>query len=218
MANKRLIVIEGLDGSGKATQTKLLCKKLTQLGEKPMYISFPNYDNPSSALVKLYLSNQLGGLDDISPYGASLFYAVDRYASYLQHWGDAYQNGTIIVADRYTTSNIAHQMSKLSRDQWDNYLTWLEETEYVKMGLPRPDWVIYLDMAPETSKKLLTRRYHGDESKKDLHEADFAYLIKCREAALYGAEKLGWTVIRCCDGENPYPISHINAKIQKAIF
>ena len=97
------------------------------------------------------------------------------------------------------------------------YLAWLEETEYIRVGIPRPGLVVYLDMAPETSRQLLSRRYHGDESKKDLHEADLAYLIKCREAALYGAEKLGWTVIRCCDGKDPFPPGEVAEKVWQAV-
>lgn len=218
MDKGRLIVIEGLDGSGKATQTGLLCNRLgEEWGKSFRRVSFPDYNDPSSALVKLYLGGELGGLGDISPYGASLFYTVDRYASYLRHWGEDYRKGFLIVADRYATSNVAHQMSKLPWDQWDGYLAWLEETEYIRVGIPRPGLVVYLDMAPETSRQLLSCRYHGDESKKDLHEADLAYLIKCREAALYGAEKLGWTVIRCCDGKDPFPPGEVAEKVWQAV-
>lgn len=217
MDKGKLIVIEGLDGSGKATQTGLLCNSLAERwGKNFRRVSFPDYDDPSSALVKLYLGGQLGGLDEVNAYGASLFYTVDRYASYLRHWGEDYRRGTLIVADRYATSNVAHQMSKLPKAEWAAYLAWLEETEYIRVGIPRPDLVVYLDMDPETSKKLLAHRYHGDESKKDLHEANFAYLLKCREAALYGAEKLGWRVIRCCDGKDPYPPEQIAEQVWTA--
>lgn len=219
MARGKLIVIEGLDGSGKATQTGLLCQRLEKEWRgKTRKISFPDYNDPSSALVKLYLGGELGGLDEINAYGASLFYTVDRYASFLRHWGRDYREGALIIADRYATSNVAHQMSKLPREQWDDYLTWLEETEYHRVGLPRPDLVVYLDMEPEISKKLLSRRYAGDETKKDLHEADFAYLLRCRGAALYGAEKLGWRVIRCDDGQKPYPPDVIAGKVWQAVI
>lgn len=218
MTKGKLIVIEGLDGSGKATQTALLCERLEkEWAGSFRKISFPDYDDPSSALVKLYLGGQLGGLDEVNAYGASLFYTVDRYASYLRHWGRDYREGVLMIADRYATSNIAHQMSKLPQDRWDDYLIWLEDTEYRLVGLPRPDLVVYLDMAPETSKKLLSRRYAGDEGKKDLHEADFSYLVGCREAALYGAEKKGWQVIRCCDGEEPYPVEVIAGKVWEMV-
>lgn len=218
MTKGKLIVIEGLDGSGKATQTGLLCQRLEkERGRRVRKISFPDYSDPSSALVKLYLGGELGGLEEVNAYGASLFYTVDRYASFLRHWGKDYREGTLIIADRYTTSNVAHQMSKLSRGLWDGYLAWLEETEYRRVGLPQPDLVVYLDMAPEVSKKLISRRYNGDEGKKDLHEADFAYLLGCREAALYGAERLDWRVIRCDDGEEPYPVEVIAGKVWEAV-
>ena len=167
MAKGKLIVIEGLDGSGKATQTGLLCRNLAERwGSSFRRVSFPDYDDPSSALVKLYLGGELGGLEQVNAYGASLFYTVDRYASYLRHWGEDYKKGFLIVADRYATSNIAHQMPKLPRGEWDSYLAWLGETEYTQVGIPRPDKVIYLDMAPETSRKLLARRYtRGREQK-----------------------------------------------------
>ena len=130
MAEGKLIVIEGLDGSGKATQTGLLCNRLGEEWGKSFHrVSFPDYNDPSSALVKLYLAGELGGLSEVNAYGASLFYTVDRYASFLRHWGEDYRKGTLIVADRYATSNVAHQMSKLPREEWDGYLAWLEETE-----------------------------------------------------------------------------------------
>ncbi|MCI8652553.1 MAG: thymidylate kinase [Angelakisella sp.] len=218
MAKGKLIVIEGLDGSGKATQTGLLCRSLAEeWGHSFRRVSFPDYQDPSSALVKLYLAGELGGLSEVNAYGASLFYTVDRYASYLRHWGEDYRRGWLIVSDRYATSNVAHQMSKLPRGEWDGYLRWLEETEYLRVGLPRPDRVVYLDMAPETSERLLSRRYQGDESKKDLHEADLAYLLKCREAALYGAERLGWVVLPCCSGGDPYPPEEIAKKVWQAV-
>ncbi len=216
MAEGKLIVIEGLDGSGKATQTGLLCSRLDAEGREFCRISFPDYKEPSSALVKLYLEGKLGALDQVNAYGASLFYAVDRYASYLAHWKADYQAGKLVVADRYATSNVAHQMSKLPREEWDEYLRWLEDTEYVRVGIPRPDRVIYLDMDPEVSRKLLSQRYGGDESKRDIHEANFAYLESCRRAALYGAERLGWQVIPCSGEGEPFPPEEIAARVWAA--
>lgn len=213
----KLIVIEGLDGSGKATQAALLGARLEKRGVPHRLLSFPDYARASSAPVKMYLSGELGELKDISPYGASLFYAVDRYASYLQSWRQDYEKGTLMLCDRYATSNVAHQMSRLPRGDWDDYLAWLDDLEYVRVGIPRPDAVVYLDMAPETSRALLSGRYGGDESRRDLHERDLAYLLECREAALYGARKLGWRVIACCDGEKPLPKETVAEKIINAL-
>lgn len=213
----KLIVIEGLDGSGKATQTTMLHGWLTGNGTPCKRLTFPNYTEDTSALVKMYLGGELGGLDEVGAYGASLFYTVDRYGSYLRHWRDDYNNGLVMLCDRYTTSNVAHQMSKLPTEQWDGYLDWLADLEYTRVGLPAPDRVVYLDMHPDTSRKLITSRYSGDESRKDIHEANLEYLLACRKAALYGAERLGWQVISCCNGSEPYPIEEIADRVRKAV-
>lgn len=209
----KLIVIDGLDGSGKATQSALLCAYLEQRGRAVRRISFPDYANKSSTLVQMYLSGELGTLDEVNSYAASAFYSVDRYISYLQDWGRDHREGKIIVADRYTTSNACHQMVKEPRDSWDSYLDWLADFEYKRMGLPRPGLVLYLDMDPHTSRRLLEQRYGGDESKKDLHEANLAYLLDCRKAALYAAERWGWQVIPCCNGRDPLPPEEISRRV-----
>ena len=142
MSKGRLLVIEGLDGSGKATQAKLLASHLAESGRKVMEITFPDYESDSSALVKMYLSGQFGDKpDDVNPYAASSFYAVDRYASYKTKWGSFYEAGGIVIADRYTTSNAVHQCSKLPPDQWEGFLRWAFEYEYRLLGLPAPDAV-----------------------------------------------------------------------------
>ena len=214
---KRLIVIDGLDGSGKTTQFDIVKEKL---GEKYSVkaISFPDYDQPSSALVKMYLNGELA--DDaskINAYAASSFYAVDRYASYKMFWEKNYIDGDVILASRYVSSNAIHQMAKLDESEWDKYLEWLTDYEYDKLGLPRPDHVIFLDMPVEISQKLMTERYNGDESKKDIHESNIEYLKTCRKTALYAAEKCGWSIIPCSDGENPLTIEHISEEIMKLI-
>ena len=202
--NGKLIVIEGLDGSGKATQTALLCEKLNQLAIPFEKLSYPNYDSPSSALVKMYLGGELSdNPNDVNPYAAAAFYAVDRCADFIKFHRDKYENGTLFVSDRYATSNAVYQTSKLPKSEWRGYLNWLEDLEYSKLGVPRPDTVIYLDMDVDVSQKLLSSRYGGDESKKDIHEANVDFLKKCRETALYAADALGWTVIRCDDGQSP---------------
>ena len=210
----KLIVIEGLDGSGKATQTALLCEYLSGLGRSFKKLSFPNYDSPSSALVKMYLSGELSSTPDgVNPYAAASFYAVDRCADYLKYWKTDYENGGLFVSDRYATSNAVYQTSKLPKEQWGEYLRWLEDLEYVKLGVPKPDVVIYLDMDVEVSQKLLSKRYKGDEAKKDLHEANVEFLKKSRKTALYAAAELGWHVIRCDDGEQPRSVEDISKDI-----
>ena len=196
---KKLIVIEGLDGSGKATQAQLLYDKLKELNIRVRKVSFPDYESDSSALVKMYLNGEFGKqAGDVNAYAASSFYAVDRYASYKKDWEEDYENG-IIIADRYTTSNAIHQCSKLASKEWDEYLAWLSEFEYEKLGIPKPDVVIYLKVDVAVSQELMNQRYHGDNSKKDIHESDEEYLMKSREAAEYCSRKLGWNVVECCD-------------------
>ena len=142
MSKGRLLVIEGLDGSGKATQAKLLAAHLAESGRRVMEITFPDYESDSSALVKMYLSGQFGEKpDDVNPYAASSFYAVDRYASYKTKWGSFYEAGGIVIADRYTTSNAVHQCSKLPQEQWNDFLRWAFDYEYRLLGLPAPDAV-----------------------------------------------------------------------------
>ncbi len=214
----RLIVLDGLDGSGKSTQLDRLNGYFAEKGIHYKQISFPDYEQPSSALVTMYLNGEFGGsADAVNAYAASSFYAVDRYASYQKFWRDAYEADTLILAARYTTSNAIHQMGKLPKEEWDGYLAWLCEYEYEKLGLPRPDTVLFLDMPLDISQKLLSGRYGGDEQKKDIHERDLTYLKHCRESALYAAQKLGWQVITC--GENGQPLSPdvITARLIEAI-
>ena len=194
----KLIVLEGLDGSGKATQTDLLWKYLQEIGHKVQKVTFPDYESPSSSLVKMYLSGEFGtDAESVNAYAASSFYAVDRYASFRTNWGSFYNEGGLILADRYTTSNAVHQCAKLPREHWDEYLYWLFDFEYNKVGIPKPDLVIYLDVDPSVSQKLMNGRYHGDEAKKDIHEKNLAYLEHSRASAQYCVQKLGWTRIRC---------------------
>lgn len=213
----KFIVIEGLDGSGKATQTGLLFESIDRCCEKIKQISFPNYSDPSSSLVKMYLRGDFGkNSSDTNCYAASSFYSVDRYASYHKYWKQDYLNGTIILADRYTTANMVHQTSKLPKEQWDSFTNWIYDFEFKKLLLPVPDLVVYLDMSPNVSKQLILKRYDGDETKEDIHEADFQYLLKCREAAMFSANKYGWIVVKCDDGEKPFSIEEIHNKVKEA--
>ncbi len=214
----KIVVIEGLDGSGKSTQFEIVDKLLLNKNIPHKSISFPDYDNPSSALVKMYLSGEFSkNAADVNAYAASSFYAVDRYASFKLFWEKAYNSGDLILASRYVTSNAIYQMVKCEKSEWDNYLKWLFEYEYDKLGLPRPDSVIFLDMPISVSQKLLSSRYDGDENKKDIHEINVDFLERCREAALYTAEKFNWNIIKCSDGENPLPLEIITDKIMKII-
>ena len=210
----KLMVIDGLDGCGKSTQLQLLDAALSARGIAYRQISFPDYDQPSSALVKMYLGGELGGSPAaVNAYAASSFYAVDRYASYTRFWQEDYAAGVPIVAARYTTSNAIHQMTKCPESSWDRFLSWLEDYEYTLLGLPRPDRVVFLDMPLEVSQKLLEKRYQGDAEKKDIHERDTAYLQNCRRAALYAADKLEWTVVPCASDGEPLPLEQIHARL-----
>ncbi len=210
----KMIVIEGLDGSGKSTQANLLKEYLNSKGIETYTLDLPYYSDPSSTLVKMYLGGELGDKpSDVNAYAASTFYAVDRYASYKKHWEKEYNTDKITVANRYTTSNASHQMTKLSESEWDSYLEWLFDFEYNKVGVPEPDLVIYLEMPVEISQMLLSKRYHGDENKKDVHERDIEYLVSCHKAAAYAAEKLGWEIIHCGKDGEPLPLDVISQAV-----
>lgn len=214
MAKGKLIVIEGLDGSGKGTQAAELAKNLAAGGAPVRKVSFPDYASDSSALVKMYLSGQFGkDPQDVNAYAASTFYAVDRFASFKRDWGGFYEGGGIVVADRYTTSNAVHQCSKLPQEQWDAFLAWLFDFEYHLMGIPSPDLVVYLSVDPAVSQRLMTGRYQGDENRKDIHEGNLAYLRRSRLAAEYCSSRLGWRQIECCRGGQMRTVEAIQADI-----
>lgn len=214
----KIIVIEGLDGSGKATQTQILADKLKKQGLNVRKLEFPDYASPSSALVKMYLGGDFGDKpEDVNAYTASAFYAVDRAASYLQHWKKDYEQGCCILSDRYATSNIIYQMSKLDDSERDSFIEWQGDFEYEKLGIPKPDVVIYLDVEPQVSQKLMEKRYGGDVSKKDIHEKNLKYLLDCRRSALYAAEKCSWSIINCCENGEIKSIEKISEEIDKAV-
>ena len=208
------IDLEGLDGCGKTTQTELLCKRFAADGINYRRIKLPDYDSDSSILVRKYLAGDFGkNAGDVNAFAASVLYAADRFASYTEKWKEDYLCGKLIFADRYTPANALYQMTKLPQGEWDSFMEWLFDFEYNKIGIPAPDKVIFLDMPVEVSQKLMTARYNGDESKKDVHEANVDFLIKCREAALYAANKYGWSVVRCAENGEPLPIEVINNEI-----
>lgn len=214
----KLVVLEGLDGSGKSTQIDCLMRRMSESGRECRRIKLPDYEDPSSTLVKMYLNGEFGAqAEDVNAYAASLFYAVDRYASYQRHWGQDYRDGKLILADRYATSNAVHQMGKLPASEWKAFLEWIEDLEYVKNGIPRPDLVFYLDMPVEISQQLMTQRYDGDDVRKDVHECNVEYLNQCRATASFAARHWGWRVIRCANGGKPRTIEEISDEIFSAV-
>ena len=211
-----LIVLEGLDGSGKSTQLALLRDWFASKGSAPVTIKVPDYGDDSSLLVRQYLAGRFGKAPgDVNAYAASLFYAVDRYVNYKLKWADAYAGGSVILADRYTTSNAYHQATKLPPEEWPAFFTWLEDTEYGKLGIPRPDLVFFLDMPPDISWRLIDARYSGDAGKRDIHEADAAYLAQCRAAARAAVRALGWIAIPCAQGGAPLAPEEIHRRIRR---
>lgn len=194
----KLIVIEGTDGSGKSTQFRLLTGRLESEQVKFQKLVFPQYSEPSSALIRMYLGGEFGkSPSDVNAYAASAFYSVDRYASYRKVWGKWYEEGGLVVSDRYTTSNAVHQASKEPEDKREDFLNWLYDFEYDKLGLPRPDLVIYLDVPTDFTEKMLRHRETETHTQADIHEQDMQYLATCRRMGRAAAEHYGWTVIRC---------------------
>jgi len=193
MKKGKLIVLEGIDGSGKSSQYKRLCERMEQDKIAYNHIVFPRYDKDSSALIRMYLGGHFGtNPSDVNAYTASTFYAVDRFASYRDDWGKVYEEGGIIISDRYTTSNAVHQGCKLSDEELPEFFSWLADLEYVKMGLPEPDLVIYLDVDIETSLRRMKQRQEGTNTKADIHEKDVAYLERCLHTANKAAAHYGW--------------------------
>ena len=214
----KLIVFEGTDGSGKATQTKLLVQALERQGLAVRQLTFPRYDQDSSMLVRMYLGGAFGtDPNAVNPYAASTFYAVDRYASYVQDWGRWYEAGGLVVTDRYTTSNAVHQAGKLPDGDCQSYLQWLFHFEYDLMGLPRPDLVIYLDLPAELSAALRRQREQETGAAADIHEADEAYLRACRANGTRVAAYSGWQVIRCDRDGLVRPVEDIHREIWAAV-
>lgn len=220
MSKGKLITIEAGDGSGKATQTKALYDRLLAEGYQVLKVEYPDYQSESSALVRMYLGGEFGQqAENVSAYGASAFFAVDRYASYLLKWRQAYESGWIILADRYTTSNMVHQAVKLKDSaEREEFLTWLWDFEFGRLQLPVPDRVVYLDMPPEISDRLINSRAAKDSSrKKDIHEKDTSYLHHCHRAYNEVAEKYGWVKISCAQQGNLRSVQDIHEDVYQAV-
>ena len=214
----KLIVFEGTDGSGKATQTQLLCRHLEREGIPYKKIDFPRYGKPSAAMVQEYLDGNLGKKPgDVNAYAASMFYAMDRYASYKQDWGKFYEDGGLIIADRYTTSNAVHQASKLSDEERKPYLDWLFDLEYRLLGLPAPDMVVYLDMPTEITERMMRQREESTGTHADIHEQDEAYLKQCRANAKAVVRECGWSIIHCENGDEPRTPEDIHRQVLEVV-
>ncbi|MCL1859516.1 MAG: deoxynucleoside kinase [Oscillospiraceae bacterium] len=194
-----LIAFDGIDASGKTTQAKILEQKLRETGKEVLYLTFPDYESESSSLVKLYLYGGLGNNpNSVNAYAASSFYAADRYVSYMTKWREFYgKENAIIIANRYTTANAVHQLSKLPKTEWDKFLDWLYDYEFNKLKIPKPDLTVLFDMHPDVALPLLEERAKKTQATKDIHENDPEHLRNSYEAGLYAAKYLGWERIVC---------------------
>ena len=214
----KLIVIEGTDGSGKSTQFKLLSQRMELENRSFRHLVFPRYSEESSALIRLYLGGAFGTKpSDVNAYAASAFYAVDRYASYKQDWGPWYEEGGLIISDRYTTSNAVHQASKEEGENQIAFLHWLYDFEYDKLGLPRPDLVIYLDVPTDYTEKMMRSREAETNTKADIHEQDMEYLATCRRTGRTAAEYYGWKIITCVKDGKMRSIEDIHQEIYRLV-
>lgn len=225
----KFIVIDGLDGCGKATQTELLREYLEKKGKKVVKITFPKYDSDSSAAVRMYLNGELGkDATILNPYMCGSFYAVDRFIQYVTDWKKYFDedDNTVIISDRYLSANIIHQGGKLeNRDERFKYANWCYNYECKQCGLPQEDVTIVLTIKPEISQKLMTDRYSGDETKKDIHEADLEYLKNCYDRLKWTAYDIkmnklaNWIHLNCEDstGEKVDTRENIHKKIVEYI-
>ena len=218
--NGKLYVIEGVDGSGKATQTELLYQALLAEGKPVRKVSFPDYDSPSSSLIKMYLNGEFGtDPQSVNAFATSVFFAVDRFASFRKDWKEFYENSGIIIADRYVTSNLVHQAGKISdAAEKERYIQWLSDLEYNIFGLPKPDYVIFLDMPPAYSLKLRQQRNELKQGlTADIHEADQTYLQNAYDNAIGIAKHQEWHTISCVADDKIRTIEDIHAEIVRTI-
>ena len=214
----KLIVIEGTDGSGKSTQFRMMSQRLEKENISFRHIVFPRYSEESSALIRMYLGGQFGSKpSDVNAYAASSFYAVDRYASYKMDWGQWYENGGLVLSDRYTTSNAVHQASKEPEDKQAAFLQWLYDFECDKLKLPRPDLTIYLDVPTDFTETMMRRREADTNTHADIHEQDMEYLATCRRTGKAAAEYYGWKVIECVKDGAMRSIEDIHEEIYRHV-
>ena len=218
-AKGKLLVLEAGDGSGKATQTKMLRERLVAEGRCVRQVEFPDYASPSSALVRMYLGGDFGEhASEVNAYAASAFFAVDRYASFQTKWHADLEAGAIVLADRYTTANMVHQAVKLEEAaEREAFLAWLEDFEYEKLALPRPDLVLFLDMDPAVSRRLIAARAAASGAARDIHERDEDYLVRCHRASVKLAARCGWQRVRCSEAGEPLSREAVHEKIYEAV-
>ena len=215
----KLLVLEAGDGSGKATQTKMLEERLAAEGRRVRQVEFPDYESPSSALVRMYLGGDFGErASEVNAYAASAFFAVDRYASFQTKWRADLEAGAIILADRYTTANMVHQAVKIEDEaEREAFFAWLEDFEYGKLALPRPDLVLFLDMDPAVSRRLIAARAAASGAARDIHERDEDYLVRCHRASINLAARCGWQRIRCSEAGEPLSREAVHEEIYEAV-
>ena len=217
----KIFVIDGTDGSGKQTQFERLKNRLTEEGIDYRTVSFPNYDSPSSSLVKMYLSGEFGeNAKDVSPYIASTFYAADRYATYTTKYKEYYENGCIILADRYTTANMVHQAGKIQdKEEREKFLNWLWNLEFELYGLPVPAEVFFLKMPPEKALELIKNRENKftHSAQKDIHERDKSHITDSFNAACSVAQKYNWYTVECIKDGQVRTIDDIHEEIYQEI-
>ena len=218
-AKGKLLVLEAGDGSGKATQTKMLKERLVAEGRCVRQVEVPDYASPSSALVRMYLGGDFGErASEVNAYAASTFFAVDRYASFQTKWRADLEAGAIILADRYTTANMVHQAVKIEDEaEREAFLAWLEDFEYGKLALPRPDLVLFLDMDPAVSRRLIAARAAASGAARDIHERDEDYLVRCHRASVNLAARCGWQRIRCSEAGEPLSREAVHEEIYEAV-
>jgi len=213
----RLIIFEAGDGSGKETQSGLLLDRLLKAGKKVRKVAYPNYGSDSSALIKMYLNGEFGSKPgDVSPYIASTFYAVDRFASFRMEWEGFYNDGGIVIADRYTTSNMVHQASKIDDEaERLKYLDWLYDLEFEKFRLPVPDVVLFLDMPPACARELIRQRSNkiDGSNNKDIHERDAGYLERSYNTSRWLADRYEWQRVACTEEGRIRTINEIHEDI-----
>ena len=218
-AKGKLLVLEAGDGSGKATQTKMLRERLVAESRCVRQVEFPDYASPSSALVRMYLGGDFGErASEVNAYAASAFFAVDRYASFQTKWRADLEAGAIVLADRYTTANMVHQAVKIEdAAEREAFLAWLEDFEYEKLALPRPDLVLFLDMDPAVSRRLIAARAAASGVAQDIHERDEDYLVRCHRASVNLAARCGWQRVRCSEAGEPLSREAVHEKIYEAV-